>query len=74
MRYLGYTHEILVGTTREQAYDRGYQIDLMLIRGLWTGGFGIGFIIEKVHKFFELVQQQFLDLRPKDLSMSRKYV
>ena len=46
MRYLGYTHEILVGTTREQAYDRGYQFDL--IRGLWTGGFGIGFIIEKV--------------------------
>ena len=42
--YLGYTHEILVETTREQAYDRGYQFDL--IRGLWTGGFG--FIIEKV--------------------------
>ena len=34
------------GTTEEQAYDRGYQFDL--IRGLWTGGFGIGFIIEKV--------------------------
>ena len=46
MEYLGYTHEILVGTTREQAYDRGYQFDL--IRGLWTDGFGIGFIIEKV--------------------------
>ena len=44
MGYLGYTHEILVETTREQAYDRGYQFDL--IRGLWTGGFG--FIIEKV--------------------------
>ena len=71
MGYLGYTHELLVGTTREQAYDRGYQFDL--IRGLWTGGFGIGFYHRK-GKVFELVQQQFLDLRPKDLPMSRKYV
>ena len=46
MGYLGYTHEILVGTTREQAYDRGFQFDL--IRGHWTGDFCIGFIIEKV--------------------------
>ena len=54
MGYLGYTHEILVGTTREQAYDRGFQFDL--IRGLWTGDFGIGlrFYYGK-GKFFELV-------------------
>ena len=54
MEYLGYTHEILVGTTREQAYDRGFQFDL--IRGLWTGDFGIGlrFYYGK-GKFFELV-------------------
>ena len=31
MEYLGYTHEILVGTTREQAYDRGYQIGYQII-------------------------------------------